>query len=291
MDASVTDNLPKKESRLKEVWYLLKQDKAAMAGLVIVAIVVFFALFGGFIAPYNPLLSEMVQNFQRPNAAHWFGTDEFGRDILSRVIVAASVTLRIGLVSVVAALVIGTFVGCIAGFYGKTVDMILMRFMDMMMAIPDILLAIAIMTALGPGIYKAIIAISFVTIPQYARIVRGSILSVKENDYVAAARVVGNSNMRVLFRHVLPNCLSPLIVRSTLGISSAILDAAALGFLGLGVQPPTAEWGAMLAGAQSYIFKAPYMLVFPGLAISVTVLAFNLLGDGLRDALDPRNRR
>jgi len=283
--------LLKKESRLSEVWDILKRDKAAMAGLVIILFLVFLAFFGDFIMPYDPFKSVMSENFQKPSAAHWFGTDDLGRDVLSRIISGTKISLRIGVIAVAAALIAGTFLGCIAAFYGKAVDITIMRFMDMMLAIPDILLAIAIMTALGPGIYKAIIAISFVTVPQYARIVRGSILSVKENDFVAAAKLVGNSNMRVLFLHILPNCISPLIVRSTLGVSVAILDAAALGFLGLGVKPPLAEWGTMLGNARAYIFNAPYILLFPGLAITITVLAFNLLGDGLRDALDPRNRR
>ena len=277
-----------KESRLKEFWDLLKQDKAAVAGLIIIVFLVLLAIFGRYIMPYDPYESVMSENFQRPSAAHWFGTDDLGRDILSRIIDGTKISLRIGIVAVAGALFIGTFLGCIAAFYGKAADIAIMRIMDIMLAIPDILLAIAIMTALGPGIDKAIIAITFVTIPQYARIVRGSILSVKENDYVDAARIVGNRNFRVLFAHILPNCVSPLIVRSTLGVSTAILDAAALGFLGLGVKPPLAEWGTMLGSGRQFIFNAPYILLFPGLAITITVIAFNLLGDGLRDALDPK---
>ena len=280
-----------KESRFKEVWDLLRQNKAAMAGLVIIVFLAALTIFGRFIMPYDPFDSIMTDNLQKPSAAHWFGTDDLGRDILSRIIDGTKISLRIGIIAVAVALVFGTFFGCLAAFYGKAVDIVIMRFMDMMLAIPDILLAIAIMTVLGPGIDKAIIAISFVTIPQYARIVRGSILSVKENDYVAAAKIVGNKDLRVLFVHILPNCVSPLIVRSTLGVSTAILDAAALGFLGLGVKPPLAEWGTMLGSGRQFIFNAPHILLFPGLAITITVIAFNLLGDGLRDALDPKNRK
>jgi peptide/nickel transport system permease protein len=186
---------------------------------------------------------------------------------------------------------VGVTLGAIAGYKGGAIDTVIMRIMDMMLAIPSILLAIAFMAALGKGVDKAVIAIGLVSIPEYARIVRSQVLSVKENDYVAAARVIGDSDAKIIFRHVLPNVLPSIIVRATLGISGAILDAAALGFLGLGVQPPQAEWGDMLGRGRNYIFSAPYTMIFPGLAITITVLAFNLLGDGIRDAVDPKSRR
>jgi peptide/nickel transport system permease protein len=211
-------------------------------------------------------------------------------DIFSRVIAGTRVSLTVGLLAVSIALTIGVVLGSIAGYSGGWVDAVVMRVMYMMLAVPSILLAITLMAALGKGIDKAVIAIGLVSIPEYARIVRGSILSIKENDYIAAARVVGNNNFRIIFRHVLPNALSVIIVRATLGISSAVLDTAALGFLGMGVQPPQAEWGDMLGRARGFIFQAPYTLLFPGMAITATVLAFNLLGDGLRDALDPKAR-
>ncbi|MDR1643152.1 MAG: ABC transporter permease [Clostridiales bacterium] len=280
----------KKSSPAADAWHVLKQSKSAMLGLIIIVFLFLLALGGKLILPHDPYIGSMAENFQPPSAAHWMGTDELGRDILSRIIDGTRISLRVGIVSVLAALVVGTALGATAAYYGKRVDMIIMRFMDMMLAIPDILLAIAIMAALGPGIDKAIIAISFVTIPQYARIVRGCVLSVKESDYIAAARLVGNKDWRIIARHILPNVASAIIVRSTLGISSAILDAAALGFLGLGVQPPYAEWGTMLGSGRLYIFNAPYIVVFPGLAITITVLAFNLFGDGLRDALDPKGK-
>ena len=228
---------------------------------------------------------------QGPSAAHWFGTDIQGRDIFSRVLVGTQITLVVGLAAVAISLTVGVLLGAIAGYKGGKWDTVIMRIMDMMLAIPSILLAIAIMAALGQGIEKAVVAIGLVAIPEYARIVRSEILAIKENDYVAAARVIGDSNFAIVFRHVLPNALPSIIVRATLGISSAILDCAALGFLGLGVQPPDAEWGDMLGRGRNELFRAPWLMIFPGLAITLTVLAFNLLGDGIRDGLDPKSRK
>lgn len=277
------------ESRIRTMWEALKENKAAMAGLVIILLLIIVAFFGRFMEPYNPNVGELKESLQVPSIHHIMGTDEQGRDIFSRIIDGTKVSLRVGIVSVTFALIIGIVLGAIAAYYEGVADMIIMRFMDIMLAIPALLLAIAFMTALGRGIDKAIFAIGFVTIPEYARIVRGCILSVKSNDYVAAARAIGNNDVAIIFRHILPNVLSPIIVRSTLGISTAILETAALGFLGLGVQPPYAEWGSMLGSGRNYFFNAPYIVLFPGIAITITVLAFNLLGDGLRDALDPKN--
>ena len=278
----------KPESNLRRMWDTLIQNKAAVVGMVVILILIFIALFGKWIMPYDPNLGDMAVNKQTPSAAHWFGTDEQGRDIFSRIIAGTSVSLSVGLEAVAFALVIGTVLGAIAGYKGGLLDTLIMRLMDMMMSIPDILLAITLMAALGRGIDKAVIAIGLVTIPEYARIVRGSIMSIRDSEYVQAAKVIGNNDFVIIFKHILPNVLSPIIVRATLGISTAILNVAALGFLGLGVQPPYAEWGDMLGRARSFIFEAPYMLIFPGLAITITVLAFNLLGDGLRDAFDPK---
>ncbi|HBF39628.1 MAG TPA: ABC transporter permease, partial [Firmicutes bacterium] len=211
-----------------------------------------------------------------------------GRDILSRIIFGARVSLRVGIEAVVLSLLVGIFLGALAGYYGGWIDSVIMRFMDIMLAFPALLLAMAFMAALGPGLDQAIIAIGIVAIPEFARIVRGSVLTIKESDYVQAARAIGDHDMQIIFHHVLPNVMAPIIVRATLGISTAILDAAFLGFLGLGVRPPEAEWGAMLGSGRSAIFNAPHIVTFPGIAITITVLAFNLLGDGLRDALDPR---
>ena len=241
--------------------------------------------------PYDPYVGELSQSLQAPSAAHIFGTDEQGRDILSRIIDGTKISLRVGVTSVAVALSIGTVIGSIAGYYGGKIDMLLMRIMDIILAFPSLLLAIAFMSVLGRGIDKAVIAISIVTIPEYARIVRGCILTVKENEYVQAARVIGNKDRTIIFKHILPNVMSPIIVRATLGISTAILETSSLGFLGLGVQPPLAEWGSMLGAGRGYFYNAPHIVLFPGIAITITVLAFNLFGDGLRDALDPKLRK
>lgn len=283
--------LEKPDSQLLEMWRALIQNKAAVIGLCIILFLVFLALFGRFIMPYDPNMQDMGNTLADPSSEHLFGTDQLGRDIFSRVIDGTKISLRVGLSAVAIALSIGTVLGALAGYRGGRTDTIIMRIMDMMLSIPSILLAITFMAALGKGIDKAIIAIGLVSIPEYARIVRGSILSIKENDYVQAAKVIGNKDGRIIFRHILPNVLSSIIVRATLGISTAVLDTAALGFLGLGVQPPYAEWGDMLGRARGFIFQAPHTLIFPGLAITITVLAFNLLGDGLRDAIDPKSRK
>ena len=244
--------LEKPESQLKEIWYSLCRNKGALIALGIIVFLIFVAVFRDFLMPYDPNYSDMGKAFQRPNSEHWFGTDQLGRDIFSRIIYGTRISLSVGLIAVTFALTVGTVLGSIAGYFGGKVDTVIMRCMDMMLAVPSILLAITFMAALGKGIDKAIIAIGLVSI--------------------------------------LPNVLSSLIVRATLGISTAVLDTAALGFLGLGVQPPIAEWGDMLGRARGFIFSAPYTLIFPGMAISLTVLAFNMLGDGLRDALDPKSR-
>lgn len=281
--------IEKPESKIKQMWDALIQNKAAVVGMVVIIFLIFLAIFGRWLMPYDPNYGDMAINKQPPSAAHWFGTDEQGRDIFSRIIDGTRVSLSVGLQAVGFALVLGTVFGAVAGYKGGKIDTIIMRLMDVMMSIPDILLAITLMAALGRGIDKAVIAIGLVTIPEYARIVRGSIMSIKDSEYVQAAKVIGNNDFTIIFRHILPNVLSPIIVRATLGISAAILNTAALGFLGLGVQPPYAEWGDMLGRARSFIFEAPYMLIFPGIAITITVLAFNLLGDGLRDAFDPKS--
>ena len=273
--------------KAKDFFSALISNKAALLGLIIILILIFVALFGKFLMPYDPYTGELSQSLQSPSAAHFFGTDEQGRDIFSRVIDVTAVSLRVGVIAVAISLSIGTFFGAVCGYFGGKIDMILMRIMDIILAFPSMLLAIAFMSALGKGIDKAVIAISIVTIPEYARIVRGCVLSLKESEYVEAAKVIGNNDFTIIFKHILPNILSPIIVRATLGISSAILDTAALGFLGLGVQPPLAEWGTMLGSGRNYFNNAPFIILFPGLAITITVLAFNLLGDGLRDALDP----
>ena len=288
----------KRSSRLADMWYSIYSNKAALFGLgfivflIITALVVYFTqLLGINILPYDPNETNMDKAFIAPCAEHWFGTDQLGRDIFSRVIDGTKISLSVGVAAVAISLSIGTILGSIGGYFGGKLDNLIMRFMDVILSVPSILLAIAFMAAMGRGLDKAVLAIGLVSIPEYARIARSCVVSVKSNDYIQAAIVAGDSSARIILRHILPNITSPIVVRATLGISVAVLDTAALGFLGLGVQPPFAEWGDMLARSRSFIFSAPYTLIFPGLAITLTVLAFNLLGDGLRDALDPRSRR
>lgn len=261
---------------------------SAMIGLVLLLLLVFSAIFAPALAPYNPYESNLPEALKGPNAMHIMGTDELGRDIFSRTLYGARISLLVGIEAVTLALACGVILGALAGFYGGKVDTAIMGIMDIMLSFPSILLAIAFMTVMGRGVEKAVIAIGIVSIPQYARIVRASVLSVKENVYIMAARAIGNNDKRLIFVHILPNVMAPIIVRATIGVSVAILEAAALGFLGLGVEPPTAEWGTMLGAGRQAIFSAPHIVTFPGLAITLTVMAFNLLGDGLRDVLDPR---
>lgn len=287
-------DIEKPEPLWKSVWATLKTDKFAMISLAFILLLVLVSIVTAIIPsilPYDPYKQVMADSLLGPSGEHWFGTDMQGRDLFSRVLVGTQISLSCGLLSVTISLVVGVALGAIAGYKGGIVDTIIMRIMDMMLAIPSILLAITFMAAFGRGFEKAVVAIGLVSIPEYARIVRSQILSVKENDYVAAARVVGDSDAKIILHHVLPNVMPSIIVRATLGISSAILDCAALGFLGLGVQPPAAEWGDMLGRGRNYIFSAPHLMLFPGLAITLTVLAFNLLGDGIRDAFDPKSRR
>lgn len=283
--------MKKPESVWKPVVESLLSNKGAMFGLAVIVVLVFIAFTGDRIAPYNPNASVMANSFQKPSMEHLFGTDQLGRDIFSRILSGAKVSLSVGVLAVSISMTIGSVLGAISGYFGGKVDAILMRLMDMMLAIPSILLAITFMAALGKGIDKAVIAIGLVSIPEYARIVRSAVLSIKESEFVQAAQVMGNKDSVIIFKHILPNILSSIIVRATLGISTAVLDTAALGFLGLGVQPPAAEWGDMLGRSRSFIFSAPHTLIFPGLAITLTVLAFNMFGDGLRDALDPKQRK
>ena len=281
----------KPESVLKPIIESLVSNKGAMFGLAIIVFLALIAIFGDMIAPYDPNAQIMSNTFQKPCAEHIFGTDQLGRDIFSRILSGAKISLSVGIIAVSISMTIGSVLGAISGYFGGRVDSIIMRLMDMMLAVPSILLAITFMAALGKGIDKAVIAIGLVSIPEYARIVRSAVLSIKESEFVQAAQVMGNPDRVIIFKHILPNILSSIIVRATLGISTAVLDTAALGFLGLGVQPPAAEWGDMLGRSRSFIFTAPHTLIFPGLAITLTVLAFNMFGDGLRDALDPKQRK
>ncbi|KJS84361.1 MAG: peptide ABC transporter permease [Peptococcaceae bacterium BICA1-8] len=266
----------------------LKKNKIAVFGAIIIGILFFCAIFAPFLAPHDPENGLLKDRQQPPSEKYLLGTDSQGRDVLSRIIHGAGISVQIGVISVGIALLIGTTLGVLSGYYGRWIDVGIMRLVDIMLAFPTILLALAIVTVLGPSLKNAMIAVGIVNIPRFARIVRASVLSVKETEYVEASKAIGCTDMQIIFRHVLPNCLAPIIVQATLTIGTAILEAAGLSFLGLGAQPPMPEWGAMLADSRGYLRQAPWSVMYPGLAIMLTVLGFNLLGDGLRDALDPR---
>jgi peptide/nickel transport system permease protein len=270
------------------VWRRLKRNKAAIIGGVIVAVFVLVALLASFIAPYPPNEGDLAQRLKPPSAEHWLGTDALGRDVLSRVIHGAQVSLQIQVVAVLIALVLGTLLGMFGGYYGGMTDNVIMRLMDILLAFPGIFLAISIIAVLGPGLVNLMLAAGIYSVPQFARIVRGSVLSLKEKEFVEAARAAGENDASILFRYLLPNSMAPIIIQTTLRMATVLLTASGLSFLGLGVQPPSAEWGAMLSTARPYLITAPHVATFPGLAIMLVVMGFNLFGDGLRDSLDPR---
>ena len=280
----------KKRSQWLEVWRRLKRNKMAVLGLVILIILVLLAVFANVIANYDNVVikQNLSQRLQAPSAAHWLGTDEFGRDIFARLVHGTRVSLQVGIIAVGISIVIGGILGAIAGYYGGKLDNIIMRIMDIFLAVPSILLAIAIVSALGPSILNLMLAISISSVPSYARIVRASVLSIRDQEFIEAAKAIGASNTRIIFRHIIPNSLAPVIVQATLGVASAILSTAGLSFIGLGIQPPAPEWGSMLSGGRQYLRYAWWVPTFPGVAIMITILSLNLLGDGLRDALDPR---
>lgn len=292
----------KSTSLWQVTWRRLFRRRSALVGMIILGILVLVALTAQWIAPYDPLQVligvEPVKQRQAPcihlfgcpedQPQHIAGIDGNVRDEFSRLLYGTRVSLWIGLSTVSFAIIIGTILGALSGYFGGWVDTVIMRFMDVLLAFPSLLLAIAIVTVLGPGLTNALLAIGIVSIPSYARVIRSSVLTVREMDYVSATRALGGSNFDILFRRILPNALTPLIVQGTLGIATAILDAAALSFLGLGAQPPMPEWGSMLGSERNQVFTAPHLVFLPGFAIMLTVLSFNLLGDGLRDALDPR---
>ncbi|MBI2885705.1 MAG: ABC transporter permease [Chloroflexi bacterium] len=266
----------------------LRRSRASVAGAVVILVFTLVAVFAAALAPYDPIQTDTSVAFGPPSVLHWFGTDNLGRDILSRIVHGARISLWIGIISVAIGAAVGTVLGLLAGYYARVVDSVIMRLTDAMLAFPGILLALIFVAALGSNLVNLMIAVGISSVPRYARLVRGSVLSAKENVYVEAARAIGCDNPRIMFRHILPNVIAPVIVVSTLGVAAAILAAASLSFLGLGIQPPTPEWGAMLSGGRDYLRTAWWITVFPGLAITLVVLSTNMLGDGLRDALDPR---
>lgn len=278
----------KKVSLFRETWRSLRKNRLAMFGMFLILLLIVTAVFANFIAPYGIDDQELSRRFLPPSSKHLFGTDNLGRDIFSRIVYGCRISLTIGLFASAFSALVGIFFGSIAGFYGGKLDNGVMRCIDIMMAIPSMLLAISIIAALGPGIKNVIIAVGIGATPSYARIVRASILSVKEQEYVEAARSIGVDDLHIILRHILPNCMAPIIVQITMSVAKAILEAASLSFIGLGVQPPSPEWGAMLSAARPYIRDYWHVVTFPGLAIMAVIFGLNLFGDGLRDALDPR---
>lgn len=282
----------KKKSQFVEVWKRLCRNKTAVLGLVIVALLTLMAILSPILIDYETqvIKTNYSEALQAPSADHWFGTDEMGRDILLRVMYGSTVSLSIGVVTVAVSLTVGLILGAAAGYFGGKTDMIIMRIMDIFLAIPGTLLAICIVASLGNSIPNLVIAQAVSSIPTFSRVVRGAVITARDADYVEAARAIGAKDATIIFHEVLPNSLAPIIVQTTLQVASVILSIAGLSFIGLGIPAPRPEWGAMLSGARAYIRDYSYMCLFPGLAIMITILSLNLLGDGLRDALDPKLR-
>jgi peptide/nickel transport system permease protein len=283
-------NLPE-NNRFKVFFKRAKRNKAFVIGGSVCFVFLILALLPGLIAPFSPFDQNLEQRLTSPSSVHWLGTDDLGRDILSRIIYGAQISFEYGLLAVLIAMLIGSAIGVIAGYFGGKIDEVLMRGIDIVLAFPSILLAILIVAILGPKLENAMIAIGIVNAPAYSRLLRSSTLTIKNNEFIEAAIANGSSHTRIILSHILPNCLTPIIVQATLGIGGAILEMAGLSFLGLGAQPPTPEWGAMLNNAREFIRSAPWVITFPGIAIILVVLAFNLLGDGLRDLMDPHTAK
>lgn len=274
----------------KNFYGKFRKNKAAMVGGFLIIFFILVAIVGPYVTPFEPNTQDHLNKLAAPSAEHWFGTDHHGRDIFTRIIHGMSITLYVGLLSVFIGATIGVFLGVISGYYGKRVDAIIMRCMDVLLAFPGILLALAIVSVLGGSLNNVIIAVGIFSIPVFARIVRGSTLAVRKLEYIDAVKALGASDFRIIFKHILPNVTSPLIVQATLSIATSILTASGLSFLGMGAQPPTPEWGTMLSDGRNYMWDAPHVAFFPGIAIVIVVLAFNIFGDGLRDALDPKTK-
>lgn len=275
----------------KDIWRRYKKNKAAMIGLVIMIAIVLIAVCADWIVPYEKVISQSgAERLQPPSAVHWFGTDEYGRDLFARVIHGSRYSLFIGVATSLMALAAGAVLGASAGYFGGVVDNIISRITDVFLCVPPILLSLAVVAALGGNLRNLIIAITISSIPGNVRLIRSVVMTVAEEDYIEAACSYGASRKRIIFRHVLPNAMGPIIVNTTMSISSMILSAAGLSFIGMGIQPPSPEWGALLSEAEAYMFTAPYMLLFPGIFIVLAALSFNLVGDGLTDALDPKLR-
>lgn len=273
-----------------EIWYALTRNKRAMLGLAFIIFLVLVAIFADFIAPFGMRTQNLANALQFPNSVNWLGTDDLGRDVLSRLIYGTRISLTIGVCAILFALLVGGILGVLSGYFKGWVDTLIMRFCDILLSIPSILLAIAIVASLGSSLQNLILAIGIANIPIFARIIRAGVISVKEKQFIEASEALGANDGRVIFKHILPNIMSPIIVQASMGVASAILSAAGLGFIGLGMEASVAEWGTMLNFGRAYIRSHYYLTLYPGLCIMVTILSFNLLGDGIRDAIDPKMR-
>ena len=287
-----TINRPKRSSPrieyYKTVWKRLRKNKAAVVGGALIVLFIVVSIVGPLLTTQSPTDIQILNKLKPPSAEHWFGTDNFGRDIFTRIIHGMALTLKVGFLSVAMGGSVGVVLGIVSGYYGGKIDTIIMRVMDVLLAFPGILLALAIVSVLGGSLTNVIIAVGLFSVPAFARIVRGSTLSVRKLEYIDAVKALGATDFRIIFKHILPNVMSPIIVQATLRIATAVLTASGLSFLGLGAQPPAPEWGAMLNDGRAYMSNAPHLILFPGMMIVLVVLAFNIFGDGLRDALDPK---
>ncbi|MDY3249467.1 MAG: ABC transporter permease [Candidatus Choladocola sp.] len=279
----------RRHAQLSEFWRRFRKNRTAVVGLILLVLIVGMAVFADLIVPYEKCIEQVgADRLQWPSAAHFFGTDEYGRDLFARIVHGSRYSLLIGLATSLMALVIGAILGASAGYFGGVVDNVISRIIDVFMCVPPILLSLAVVAALGTNLRNLIIAITVSCIPGNVRLIRSVVMTTAEQDYVEAAKSYGTSNARIIFRYVLPNAMGPIIVNTTMSISDMMLSAAGLSFIGMGIQPPSPEWGALLSNAQTYLFSAPYMLIIPGMFILASSLAFNLVGDGLTDALDPK---
>lgn len=281
-------NAPKKQNQVKEIWKRFKKNKLAIAGLFVLFVLVFVAIFADEIAPYSYEEQNLREKLKGPSWSHPLGSDNFGRDIMSRLMYGARISMAVGFVAVFIGLLGGGILGAIAGYFGKTTDIIIMRFVDILLAVPQVILAVAVCAALGQGIDKTMLAVGISSIPTYARVVRAAVMTTVDTEFIEAARSIGASNSRIILQHILPNCVAPIIVQATAGMASAIIATSSLSFIGLGVLPPTPEWGSMLSAGRAYLRSYPHMVLSPGVAIVLAVFSINMIGDGLRDALDPK---
>ncbi len=285
--AQLDDDEFRRMSGTKRAWQEFRRNRFALVGAAFIVFIVFMGIFAPIVSTHNPSTQSLRERMKPPSAEHWLGTDELGRDFYSRLVYGARVSLFVGIVGAAAGVICGTIVGLISGFFGGWIDTLVMRVIDIMYAFPGLLLAILVVAVLGPSLVNLIVVLGIWGTPTLSRIVRGNVLSLKEQDFVEAARAIGASRIRIIFQHLLPNTLAPIIVNATLAVAGSILTTAALGFLGLGVQPPEAEWGNILSNGRQYLRKAPLLMIYPGTLIFLTVISINLIGDALRDALDP----